>query len=57
MKDVYKSDGELGFMHNGVFITNPFVSECGRFPADPVEDYGLTAEQVAQFEAKLREDT
>mgnify|MGYP003134584984 CR=1 FL=1 len=55
-KDVYTSDGELGFMHNGVFITNPFVSECGRFPADPIEDYGLTDEQVAQFKADKAED-
>ena len=50
-KDVYKpSDGELGFTHNGIWITDPFVSECGRFPKAPIKYYGLTAKQVALFE-------
>ena len=51
-KTLHISDNKLGFTQSGVFITDPFVSICGRFPADPIEDYGLTAEQVAQFEAK-----
>ena len=55
-KDVYKpSDGELGFTHNGVWITDPFVSECGRFQADPIKDYGLTDKQVALFAEELED--
>ncbi len=49
-KNVYKpSDGELGFTHNGIWITDPFVSECGRFLKDPIKYYGLTSKQVALF--------
>lgn len=32
----------LSFEHNGVEISNPFLSECGRFAVDPVEAYGFT---------------
>ncbi len=55
-KDLYISHGQHGLMQNNVFITDPFVSECGRFPADPIEDYGLTDEQVAQIKADKAED-
>ena len=47
--NLFWSDGELGFIHDGVFVTDPFVSDCGRFLVDPINDYGLTTEQVAQF--------
>ena len=49
--NLFWSDGELGFIHDGVFVTDPFVSDCGRFLVDPINDYGLTTEQVAQFTA------
>jgi hypothetical protein len=35
----------LGVEHDGYFIIDPFVSDCGRFDANPVT-YGLTAEQA-----------
>ena len=30
------------FEYGGVSITNPYLSECGRFEVDPFEYYGLT---------------
>ena len=30
-----------GFEFNGVWIENPYLSECGRFEVDPVEYYGF----------------
>ena len=30
------------FQHEGMFICDPFLSDCGGFEADPVRDYGLT---------------
>lgn len=41
----------LGFSLNGMFITNPFVSECGRFEVDPVETYGLSRSDADQLVA------
>ena len=32
-----------GFLFEGLFIHDPFLSDCGGFEADPVKDYGLTA--------------
>lgn len=34
-------DGEECFEFNGTVITDPTVSECGRFFVDPVVYYGL----------------
>ncbi len=31
-------------------IHSPFESECGRFTVDPKEAYGLTEEDIAEFE-------
>ena len=45
-----KSDGKLGFVsEEGIFVTDPFESECGRFMMDPIKDYGLTQKQVDQM--------
>jgi len=42
-----KTDGKLGFVsEEGIFVTDPFESECGRFMMDPIKDYGLTQKQV-----------
>ena len=42
-----KEDGKLGFVSEyGLFVTDPFESECGRFMMDPIKDYGLTQKQV-----------
>ena len=42
-----KEDGKLGFVSEyGIFVTDPFESECGRFMMGPIKDYGLTQKQV-----------
>ena len=35
----------LGFVHGGVFITEPDTSACGRFEVDPTKEYGLTKKE------------
>jgi hypothetical protein len=30
-----------GFEHKGIFVTDPYISECGRFEVDPYTYYGL----------------
>ena len=32
---------EQGFEYEGIWITNPYLSECGRFEVDPKEYYGV----------------
>lgn len=32
----------VGFVHEDMFIYDPFHSSCGRFEADPEKDYGLS---------------
>ena len=49
MPNIYSNDGELGFDFEGIFITYPYVSECTRFPVDPVKYYGLTEDQLQEF--------
>ena len=45
-----KVDGKLGFVSEyGIFVTDPFESECGRFMMDPIKDYGLTQKQVDEM--------
>lgn len=39
----------FGFSINDMFITNPFLSECGRFQVDPTETYGLSCEDADQL--------
>lgn len=38
-----------GFTHDDMFITDPTLSECGRFDVDPVTYYGLTEGQVKEI--------
>lgn len=40
----------FGFNLNGMFITDPSLSECGRFSVNPLEAYGLSAKDVAELE-------
>ena len=54
--DVYESDGQYGFDIAGIFITDPFMSECGRFAVDPVEYYGLHADQVEEILHSMARD-
>jgi len=35
----------VGFVHNGLVICDPYVSDCGRFPVDP-KDYGVSIEEA-----------
>jgi hypothetical protein len=46
---LYKTDNKLGFDYYGIFVTDPFESECGRFMMDPIKDYGLTQKQVDEM--------
>jgi hypothetical protein len=32
----------FGFEHRDMFIYDPFLSDCGRFTADPAEAYGIS---------------
>ena len=32
---------EQGFEYEGIWITDPYLSECGRFEVDPKEYYGV----------------
>ena len=34
------------FLFEGVWITNPFLDESGRFPVDPIDYYGLTEKDL-----------
>jgi len=45
-------DGDVGFVHNGIFIENPFISECGRFDVDPLKHYGLTLKKIIEIFGK-----
>ena len=38
-----------GFTHKGIFVTNPFQSDCGRFEADPEKDYELNHEELVEI--------
>ena len=45
-----KVEDKLGFVSEyGIFVTDPFESECGRFLMNPIKDYGLTQKQVDQM--------
>ena len=46
------NDSNFGyaFEHDGMWITNPFVSECGRFEVSDIKShYNLDDSQVALF--------
>jgi hypothetical protein len=51
MKNIETMDmgGDVGFVHNGIFIENPFISECGRFDVDPLKHYGITLGQIIEI--------
>ena len=37
---------EQGFEFEGIWITNPYLSECGRFEVGPKEYYGIEIEEI-----------
>ena len=43
---LHSSDEGFVFEFKDFSITDPTISECGRFDVDPVTYYGLTAEQA-----------
>ena len=45
---------EKGFNYKGQFITNPFISPCGRFDVNPKKYYGLTEEEVKQIKEESK---
>jgi len=54
MTRLYKDDSIpeceiLGFDWDGMFITDPTTSECGRFKVDPIKVYGLRQKQVRRI--------
>lgn len=53
---VYRDDTEsrellFYFEHEGTIITNPYISECGRFEVDPVKYYKLTHIEVSLMDS------
>ena len=38
-----------GFEYDGIWITNPYMSECGRFEEDPITYYGLTEKELNEI--------
>lgn len=45
-EDVNTGLAVFGFEHDGMFIYDPFLSDCGRFQVDPVEAYGITRQEA-----------
>lgn len=41
----------FGFSINGMFIHDPFFSQCGRFEVNPTETYGLSLEDANRLVA------
>ena len=49
LKVITNQFNSKGFMIEGTFITDPYLSECGRYPVDPIKHYGLTKSQLKDF--------
>ena len=50
VQECNESEFGYGFEHCDMWITDPFVSECGRFKVeDPKSYYNLTDSQLALF--------
>ena len=49
LKVITNQFSSKGFMVEGTFITDPYLSECGRYPVDPIKHYGLTKSQLKDF--------
>ena len=35
----------MEFEFNGIWITDPYMDETGRFPVDPIEYYGVEPDE------------
>lgn len=50
-----KGDPAYAYSIHGMAIEDPYLSECGRFQADPAKDYGLMPQEAAELvEANAR---
>lgn len=45
------TSGKIGFVHEGMFITDPWLTDCGRFEVDPRLEYGLTIVSAIKIKA------
>lgn len=45
----YMKKVNKGFEYNGVWISNPYMSECGRFEVNPITYYGLTEKELNEI--------
>jgi len=47
---LYSLDGHCtqvcGFEYRGIFVTDPFSTDCGRFEVDPLQHYGLNHDEL-----------
>ena len=50
LKIITDQVGKKGFVVQGTCITNPYYDETMRFEVNPIEYYGLTEDQLIQFE-------
>jgi len=50
LKIITDQIGKKGFIIDNTFITNPFYREDLGVEVDPIEYYGLTDDQLTQFE-------
>ena len=50
LKIITDQIGKKGFIVDGTFITNPYYREDLAVEVDPIEYYGLTEDQLIQFE-------
>ena len=50
LKIITDQVGKKGFVIQGTCITNPYYDETMRFEVDPIEYYGLSGDQLVQFE-------
>lgn len=56
MIELHRSEetNQLGFYFECVFITNPFLSECGRDCVEPIAYYGLNQSQINKLKEGLK---
>ena len=45
-----------GFEYNGIWIENPYMSECGRFEVNPITYYGLTQKELHEIGKNMTSD-
>ena len=50
LKIITNQSGTKGFIVDNTFITDPYFSTCLMMEVDPIEYYGLTKDQLTQFE-------